>query len=178
MSHFGSFALILFAIIAMHEVQSECSSVECKSDVCNDVCSNWLMTGKCVDNECRCSTGKICDAACDNFCDSFELGLEGECDENGMCTCKPKLEFCSAIDCQIPCEEDPRARQCLFVVADSCLMYGKVQTCVCICYTWFNQFNHLIPAKAKKLLSFSNKFIPKKSSQFNRNFYSIVRPEN
>lgn len=182
MSHFGIFVLILFAIIAFHKVNCKYNSAKCDSEVCNDVCKKFSLTGECVDNECRCSTDKVCiDFACDKFCDALGVGLEGECDENGICICKPKLEICSKSECQESCEEDPRARKCMIVVADFCLDYGPIRTCSCICYTWpwpwLNQINHILPTKAKMLLSKNSsmkKFIQEKSPQ---NFYSVIRPK-
>lgn len=172
MSSTGRIFVLLFTIFVIHKVQSE----GCDSDVCDDLCKKWTMdSGTCVGNECRCKTGKICDFACDKFCDSFDLGLEGECDENGMCICKPKLEPCSAIECQVSCETDPRAIGCLRVEAVGCLDYGPVRTCECLCHTWLNQFNRISPAKAKMLPSknsFTQKFIPKKS--IHRKFYSVA----
>lgn len=174
MSSTGIFVL-LFTIIVIHKVQSESRSEGCDSYVCDDLCKKWTMdSGTCVGNECRCKTGKICDFDCDKFCDSFDLGLESECDENGMCICKPKLEPCSASECQVSCETDPRASGCSWVEV-SCMYYGPVRNCTFVCRTWLNLFNHISPAKAEMLPSknsFTQKSIPKKS--IHRKFYSVV----
>lgn len=186
MAYTGIFVLI-FVIIAVHKVQSEWSSGDCNSDVCSDVCKTWSLDGTCVENECRCSTDKKCiDFVCDKVCDVFDLNLEGECDENGLCICKPKLEICSPLECEEPCIANAPPG-CIFVYPDFCLDYGPIRTCSCICVTWFNKFKYSGPAKTNILSSknsfpkkfvanmpYSTKYVPKKSSEFNRKHYTVV----
>lgn len=156
----------MIVIIAIDKVQSRCDS-----EVCNEVCHEWTLNGTCVGDECDCSTDTKCiDLACDKACDLFDLHLEGECNDYGYCTCKPKLEPCLPTECQTQCEEDPRALECLYVVADFCLWYGPVRTCGCICYTWYNRFikfNHYKSSKVGMLSA-------KKSIEFLRKYYSVV----
>lgn len=174
MSYSGIFVLI-FAIISIHKVQSECSSEGCNSDVCNDVCEHFSMNGTCVGGECCCSTAKKCiDYACDKACSL--LKLKGECDDNDQCICKPELDPCSAAECEGPCIEDAPPG-CLIVLPDFCLDYGPIRTCSCICITWFNQFIHFGPAKANMLAFksvYSKKYIPKKMSELDRKHYRIL----
>lgn len=176
MSYTRLFVLI-FAIIAIHKVQSELNfgSGDCNSETCNDVCNNFSMDGTCVRNECRCSTNKKCiDVACDAVCSVVDL--DGECDENDLCICKAELELCWPTECLEGCiEHQPPG--CLWVYADFCMKYGPIQTCHCVCVTWFNQFIHFGQGKAKRLsskYSFSKKFVSKKSSELNRNYYRVV----
>lgn len=75
MAYTGIFVLI-FVIIAIHKVQSECSSADCNSDVCSDVCKTWSLDGTCVENECRCSTDKKCiDFVCDKVCEILKANV-------------------------------------------------------------------------------------------------------
>lgn len=48
---------------------------------------------------------------------------------------------CPPSECQRQCEEDPRAKNCVLVVADFCIRYGPNRQCGCICYHWFAQLN-------------------------------------
>lgn len=160
--------VLIFAIFEIQTAQSRCDS-----EVCDNVCHNWSMNGTCVGDDCRCSTDKPClDFVCDKVCDVLDLHLEGECDDNGMCTCKPKLDPCAPTECQEQCEEDPRAKYCIFVVADFCLWYGPIRTCGCICYQWYNQpFKYFIKSQPENLnLSVSP---AKKSSRLHRYYYQI-----
>ncbi|KAJ6642805.1 hypothetical protein Bhyg_07759 [Pseudolycoriella hygida] len=129
------FSLVLiFAIIEILQAQNHCDDT-----MCNDVCGEAGMNGTCkANNECDCHYDKKCSMLIDKTCDLIckEMKFNGECDENGYCVCKAELEVCDPEDCQEPCEEDPRANECIFVIPDFCMEYGPVKACSCICVTW------------------------------------------
>lgn len=166
MPYAGIFVL-LFAIIAIHEAQSQCNGAMCET-ICNELDSG---TGICVGNECDCSSGKKCsemiDVACDAICDKIKL--QGKCDDNGICTCTAKLVPCFPWECQTQCLDDPRAAECEalggFVTAVGCLKYGWIRTCGCLC-TLFGTNTSFYEAK------YNNYFLPVKANKSHN--YQII----
>lgn len=126
---------MIFAIIAIHRVQSQCDPT-----MCTNVCQNkGLPTGNCNGNSCDCSYGKKCSEMVKLTCKLAckEIGLDGTCLQNDLCFCRAQLKVCLPSKCTQQCLADPRAKECQaaggFVTAIACLQYGDVQTCGCLC---------------------------------------------
>lgn len=136
------FSIVLFILLIgtiMLKAQSGCDS-----EMCNNICNGFGMNGVCDGNYCDCSGGKdgkkcseLIDMTCNYLCEKLDLGLKGECDDNGYCVCKVKIEPCFPWECEKQCLEDPRAEECMaeggIVYPVGCFDYGKIQTCFCVC---------------------------------------------
>lgn len=128
--------VIIIAIVAVIQ-QVHCV---CDLDNCNNLCTVFSMKGVCDGNVCNCEEGEKCsamkDLTCNYICD--KAGLDGECDKDDGCVCKASIGFCDGIlgNCQESCEEDSRSKECLYVQATSCIKYGPIEFCSCLCYVW------------------------------------------
>ncbi|KAL3285286.1 hypothetical protein HHI36_019396 [Cryptolaemus montrouzieri] len=101
------------------------------------MCQYVKLNGTCnSDGHCTCSMGTTCSTmgeTCNLACKAVDM--DGECDEiTDICKCSAVPEICSPTECQESCQEDPRAKQCILVVAVGCLEYGPARFCECVCY--------------------------------------------
>lgn len=128
---------VLSVVVAMIVIVD---ALDCDEEMCNAVCSDTGgMNGTCKEDSCDCSYGKKCSEMVNLVCNLAcgRLRLKGECDEAGWCICKAELELCLPTECYEQCLADPRAAQCEaefgFVTPVSCLEYGPIKTCGCLC---------------------------------------------
>lgn len=135
--------LFIFAITAIHKVQSECDTT-----MCTRICiGKGFPAGNCNGNSCDCSYGKKCSVmafTCKVACKRFNL--DGACLDD-VCVCRIPTKFCIPLECTAQCLADPRAKACEaaggFVTPFACWKYGVIRTCVCICHQFGtnNQLN-------------------------------------
>ncbi len=151
--------IFVLGFVMIHSLYAHNS---CNQTLCSNVCEEQNMSGRCNgNNECDCSYGKNCSAmetvTCWAACEATKLNLKGECCDD-QCICKAELKVCPPWKCQEQCNNDPRAKDCLYVTADFCMEYGPIRTCVCTRYVLgeerkdgVNEFNHFQSANATQI---------------------------
>lgn len=139
--------VLLFAIIAIYKVQSDCNS-----DACSGVCETMDMSGTCNEDNCDCLSDKGCSiVACGAYCKLFNL--HSECNDDGQCICKAPLDPCSPSHCMQQCHKDPH---CRIAIPTACVKYGPVRVCFCHCIR--KNFKYLQPNYRKNTFNLFERY--------------------